>query len=130
MILFQPCPYHYPELLKADFLDSLKLLKTRGFTDAEEILRERPDFFSWNMHGFLIDDGRLVERGYVIANQDDIYRLRGEGIDIPDECLIRARTFHLKAHSIRLEWAASMGRAHDRRTRCLPRARETWPPIK
>ncbi|MCR4313986.1 MAG: hypothetical protein NUV84_01935 [Candidatus Uhrbacteria bacterium] len=106
MILFQLCPYHFPELLGA----------------------EHPEFLARTIHGFLVDDGHLVEHAYVIDGQYRIHELRKEGLNIPDECLARAQAFSLPENYERLEWAASMGRGHDRRTRCLPCARQTWPP--
>ena len=155
MILFQPCPYHFPDLWKVESpvlpeLEAWQIQAARetyclpedGTREAvelcgiwrvervEEIARRYAELRFRTSHGFLVEDGHLLKSACVIRDLDTLELLKGEGMQLEEACFVRARRFSLPVTTPRLCWSWSMGRAHETRTVCIPFARETWPPIE
>ncbi|GEM_PF-6606484 len=120
MILFQPCPHHFPDLWRIE-------VPTLPELDAWQI---QAGFFRTS-HGFLVEDGHLLlEYEYGIYGLDALEFLKGEGLPLQEACFERARRFSLPDTYPRLGWPAGIGRDHTNRTVCLPCAKATWPPLK
>lgn len=156
MILFQPCPYHFPDLWKEprptlpeitpEQIQAIKKLYGLPEDDSEEArqlsvvpsilaLRYAKTRFQ-NPHGFLVENGHLVPTysGVVFAI-DSLWKLRATTwghapVQLSEECFQRARTFELPEESPRRNMFGAMGNAHTQKTWCRPRAQETWPPIE
>jgi hypothetical protein len=151
MILFQPCPHHFPDLWKVDtptmpelrheHLQTVRELYQFPDDDSEEaklyfappsrLTEVYAKFWFQSAHGFLVDNGHLiyVPGDFSYFNSCEEMSFVEKKLQLTKECYERARTFSLPEKTPSNGWASNMGRGHTRRTVCLPCALDTWPPL-
>ncbi|PJA45562.1 hypothetical protein CO174_02535 [Candidatus Uhrbacteria bacterium CG_4_9_14_3_um_filter_50_9] len=155
MILFQPCPYHFPDLWKAEQL-AMPEITPAHLQAVKKIYRlpedgdegadmyfARPSVLAeayarlqfQDAHGFLVEDNRLIlidGTVWVIESLCDLRfaQERDESIQLFEECFQRARTFALPEETPRRGFPSGMAHGDMRRTLCRPCAQDTWPPSK
>lgn len=156
MILFQPCPYHFPDLWKEprptmpeitpEQIQAIKKLYGLPEDDSKEArqlsvvpsilaLRYAKTRFQ-NPHGFLVENGHLVPAYCgVMSAIDSLRELRATAwshapIQLSEECFQRARTFELPEESPRRNMWGAMGNANIQQKLCYPSAHKTWPPVE
>ena len=151
MTLFQPCPYHFPDLWKQGTLVMPEITSVHT-QDARELYRLPEDnteeakmyfvppsvlaeayakLLYQDPHGFLVENGQLVLVDRRVLTIDSLYLMRlAEGCSVgllSEECFQRARTFSLPEETPRRGFPGGLAHGDMRRSLCIPCAKQTWP---